>query len=308
MTRLALALALLVTTCLGAQERQVFKVSVDGVVVDVLVLDAKRRAVSGLAAGDFELRDSGVVQTIESVSFEDVPLRIMLVLDTSASVRGMPLTHLKDAVRSVIDGLHPGDEAALMTFSGTIALRSDWTADRKALHRAIDEATAGGATTLHDVAEAALLLRSPTPGRAVVLMFSDGADTASWLPGEHVIELAQRTDAVVYVVTLARQGRREPGYRADFTSGLQPRLDNVSAPVFMERFVDRLADESGGAVLQADDSAALRSTFEQLMLEFRSRYLLTYTPAGVEATGWHPIEVKLTHGAGRVVARRGYLR
>ena len=75
---------------------QIYRVAVDGVRVDVLVSDGKR-SVRGLTAADFELRDRGVVQTIDSVSFEDVPLSVMLVLDTSSSVRGIPLTHLKQA-------------------------------------------------------------------------------------------------------------------------------------------------------------------------------------------------------------------
>ena len=68
---------------------QTYKVAVDGVRVDVLVADG-RRAVRGLTAADFELRDRGVAQRIDSVSFEDVPLSLMIVLETSASVRGAP--------------------------------------------------------------------------------------------------------------------------------------------------------------------------------------------------------------------------
>lgn len=45
-----------------------------------------------------------------------------------------------------------------------------------------------------------------------------------------------------------------------------------------------------------------------IMTEFRTRYLLTYTPSGVEKSGWHPIEVKLKNKKGKVTARRGYLR
>ena len=44
------------------------------------------------------------------------------------------------------------------------------------------------------------------------------------------------------------------------------------------------------------------------MTEFRTRYLLTYTPRGVDAGGWHPIEVRLKNKKGKVTARRGYMR
>ena len=292
---------------LFADAPQIYKVAVDGVLVDVLVSDGKR-SVRGLTAGDFELRDRGVLQTIDAVSFEDVPLSVMLVLDTSSSVRGTPLTHLKQAASAVVDRLLPEDRAALMTFNGAVSLDCDWTGDRKQLHTAIDRVDAGGATALHDAVYAALMLRDPSPGRPLVLVFSDAADTASWLPGARVIELAQRHDAVVYGVTLRGPDTRPLGYLADFTSGIQSRLENVAGATFRESFVERLAAESGGSVLSAEGSGELRDTFARIVTEFRSRYVLTYTPRGVEASGWHPLQVTLKARSGRVTARRGYLR
>ena len=286
---------------------QIYRVAVDGVRVDVLVTEGKR-AVRGLTASDFELRDRGVVQVIDSVSFEDVPLSVMLVLDTSSSVRGTPLTHLKQAASGVVDRLLPGDRAALMTFSGAVSLDCDWTSDRRRLQDAIGRVDAGGATALHDAAYAALMLRDPSPGRPLVLVFSDAADTASWLPGARVIELAQRHDAVMYAVTLRGPDTRPLGYLADFTSGIQARLENVAGAAFKEPFVERLAAESGGGVMSAEGSGELRDAFERIVAEFRSRYVLTYAPRGVEASGWHPLQVTIKGRSGRVTARRGYLR
>ena len=298
------ALGLLV---LVADAPQVYRVAVDGVRVDVLVSEG-RRSVRGLTAANFELRDRGVVQTIDSVSFEDVPLSLMLLLDTSASVRGTSLTHLKQAASTVIERLLPDDRAALMTFNGVVSLDCDWTGDRSQLQTAIDRVEAGGATALHDAAYAALMLRDSSPGRPLVLIFSDATDTASWLPGARVVELAQRHDAVVYVVTLRGPETRPLGYLADFTSGIQARPENLAGAAFKESFVDRLAAESGGSVLQAEGSADLRNTFEKIVTEFRSRYVITYTPRGVETSGWHPLQVTIKGRSGRVAARRGYLR
>lgn len=295
----------LLALCVDAP--QVYKVAVDGVQVDVLVTEGKR-SVRGLTAANFELRDRGVVQAIDSVSLEDVPLSLMLVLDTSSSVRGTPLTHLKQAVSAVIDRLAPDDRASLMTFNGDVSLDCDWTGDRGRLHAAIDRVQAGGATALHDAAYAALMLRDPSPGRPLVLIFSDATDTASWLPGARVVDLAQRHDAVVYIVTLRAPEQRPLGYLADFTSGIQARPANLAAGAFKEPFVDRLAAESGGSVLRAEGSGDLRNTFEKIVTEFRSRYVITYTPRGVEVSGWHPLQVTLKGRSGRVTARRGYLR
>ena len=303
----AMGVAGLALLALVTDAPQTYKVAVDGVRVDVLVSDG-RRSVRGLTAADFELRDRGVVQAIDSVSFEDVPLSVMLVLDTSSSVRGTALTHLKQAAAAVVDRLSPADRAALMTFNGAVSLNCDWTSDRSKLLAAIDGVDADGATALHDAAYAALMLRDRSPGRPLVLIFSDAADTASWLPGARVVELVQRHDAVVYAVTLLNRNTRPLGYLADFTSGIQARFENVAGAAFKEPFVERLAAESGGSVLSAEGSGELRSTFERIVAEFRSRYVLTYTPRGVETSGWHPLRVSLKGRSGRVTARRGYLR
>ena len=74
-----------------------FRSGIDLVTVDVLVTDGTR-AVTGLAADDFEVRDSGVVQTIDSISVDTVPVSMLLALDISNSVEGTTLAHLKDCL------------------------------------------------------------------------------------------------------------------------------------------------------------------------------------------------------------------
>lgn len=286
---------------------QKFRVAVEAVRVDALVMDGNR-PVGGLTAADFELRDSGVIQDIEAVAIEDVPLSVMLVLDTSTSVKGLPLTDLKQAASAVVQLLTPADRSALMTFSGALRLGSGWTSDHGVLEAAIARSEAAGGTALHDAAYAALTLRDPQPGRTLVLIFSDGADTASWLPGQHVLDIARRNDAVVYAVTLNVGELRVPGYRLDFQSGIQEPIKHAPTPTLMQPFLDALTEETGGKVINAQRSDRLRETFVQIVNEFRSRYLLTYTPRGVDTGGWHPLEVKLKGRRAKVTARRGYLR
>jgi VWFA-related protein len=303
------ALLLVAAVALAAfGQRQTFRVGVEAVRVDVLAIDGSR-PIGGLTAGDFELRDSGVVQQIVSAAFEDAPLSVMLALDTSRSVQGTPLAHLKDAAAAAVALLAPRDRGALLTFSSELDLRADWSADHHLLAAAIADATAAGATSLHDAAYAALTLRDTDPGRTLVLLFSDGQDTMSWLPGQTVIGIAQRTDAVVYGIGLRTVETPDvPGFRVDFRSGLQPDIPNVPAAVLMQSFLTALAAETGGKYLEAEGAQQLRETFVQVITEFRSRYVLTYVPRGVESTGWHPIEVKLKGRRGKVIARRGYLR
>ncbi len=295
-----------------------FRVNVEGVHVDVLVMDGKR-PVLGLAAADFELRDAGVLQTIDSVALEDIPLSIVMALDTSGSVKGERLVHLKEAARSLIDLLQPADRAALLTFSADVRLRSGWSGDRRQLQAAVESCDASGATSLNDAAYAALTLRDPRPGRTLVLVFSDGDDTSSWLPGANALDVARRNDGVVYAVTLESSENPVYGYLLDFRSGLQAPANipefpearskmSLPNPVYTRTLLDALSSETGGKIVNAERSSRLRETFVDVVTEFRNRYLITYSPRGVEKGGWHPIEVRLRNRPGKITARKGYLR
>src|SRR6476619_5970501 len=76
---------------------QKFTSGVDVVLVDALVTDG-HKPIGGLTAADFELRDNGVVQTLDAASPESLPLSVLFVLDTSGSVAGEKMQHLARAV------------------------------------------------------------------------------------------------------------------------------------------------------------------------------------------------------------------
>ncbi len=274
-----------------------FKSQVAAVRVDALVTN-NRRPVTGLNAANFELRDNGVLQTITDVHHETLPLNVICVFDVSGSVAGVPLGHLKEGLRGVISALGGDDRAALLTFANRIELHSTLTADRPRLRALADSVTAGGTTSLFDAVFAALALRETDEGRTLLLLFSDGRDTSSWLTARKLVDSARRTDVVVYPVTIRTiplvmvQGRtvRNPHQR----------------PEPSERLLDALAEESGGRVVYASDEAALEKTFLEVLNEFRQRYVLSYTPSGVSEAGWHTTEVKLRGKSGDVRARRGY--
>jgi len=300
-------LAVMSMAFLAFVSQQKFRVEVEGVRVDVLVTK-DGRPLGGLAKDQFELRDNEVRQKIDTISAGDLPLSVMLVLDTSASLRGQPLQDLKEAAFGLIALLTPNDRAAVLTFSGSVSLLAPWTSDPKQLHKAIFSAQSSGATALHDAAYAALTLRDDQAGKPLVLIFSDGDDTGGWLSGSLVIDAARRNDAVVYAVGLRPVRTNINGFRVDFRSGLQLPVSNLTEAALAEPFLAALAKETGGRYIDALRSDRLSSTFAEIFTEFRNRYVITYTPTGVSTTGWHKIDVKLTKAGGSVIARRGYSR
>ena len=126
--------------------------------------------------------------------------------------------------------------------------------------------------------------------RPVLLLFSDGRDTSSWLRSGHVIEATKRSGMVVHVVELVAD--EFMGFR-----GTEPRPST---------FLGTLADTGGGRRWFAKSSRDLRELFGKALNELRARYLLTYSPNGVSREGWHDLKVSLKNARGEVTARPGY--
>jgi VWFA-related protein len=298
----AAVLALIVSAPTVAQNPR-FRSTVAVVRVDALVTDG-RRTVAGLTASNFEVRDNGVLQTVIDLHFETLPLNIICVLDVSSSVEGKPLLQLKDAAAAVVAALANGDRGALATFSSRLQLHTRLTTDRERLRAAVNSVAAGGSTALFDAVFAGLALREADDGRTLLLLFSDGKDTMSWLTASQVIDAAKRSDVVIYPV-LARETMRPGPFRIDPLAArpMRPSTGDKSAAEYV---LGELADETGGRVVSADSESTLRETFLATLNEFRQRYVISYEPTGVAAADWHTIDVRLRGRSGQVKARRGY--
>jgi VWFA-related protein len=295
--------AALMVVSIGQTPQPKYRTGVEVVRVDVLVTDSNT-PVAGLTSDDFELKDRGVPQKIDAAAIVDVPVSMLLTLDTSSSVKGNTLAGLKDAAHAAVAQLGSSDRAALIAFSTIVEMAVPWGQGAASIREGINKSEAGGGTSLYDAAFAALTMRDQEPGyRGLVVLFSDGADTTSWLTSAAVLEKARQTDAVVYTIGLGEAAGRML-YRR---SGIEL-LDRPISPIAAKPFLGELADVTGGKTFVAESADRLRDAFAKVVAEFRTRYLLTYTPQGVDAAGWHPIEVKLKSKKGRISARRGYSR
>jgi len=264
----------------AAAQQPTFSSRLEAVRVDALVTEGGQ-PVRGLGPGDFVVLDNGTPQTVDLASFETLPVNVILALDQSKSVTGDRLAQLQDAARTVLRALAPRDQAALVTFSHRVTLPQALTRDSGKVVAAVEAAQPGGETALFDAVYAGLLAGLNDPSRNLVLVFSDGVDTASWLTPAQIIETAKRGDAVVYA--------------------LSPK-DAGSAP-----FLRDLADQTGGSAFEVDSLQQLSSRFVAILEEFRHRYLLSYSPKGVQPGGWHKLEVRVKNRRATVKARPGYI-
>ena len=284
---------------------QTFRSGVDAVMVDVLVTRGGR-PVDGLSADDFTVTDNGVRQRIETVLLEDAPITLLLVLDISGSVGGSGLDRLRAAALAAGDALGPDDRVGLVTFSDTVHLAVAPPAPPDQLPLAVGRVRAGGATALYDATFAALTLREQIGQRTVMLVFSDGNDSVSWLDPRDVLDTAQRSDMVVYAVTLDRDRRVSLMNRQH--RALTRQWFPVEPELFRRAYLSWLVEDTGGSVFAGYDVDRLPDAFARVVSEFRTRYVLVYSPTGVDAGGWHDLDVRVRGRGRRVQARRGYRR
>jgi VWFA-related protein len=260
-------------------QQPTFSARLDVVRVDALVTDGGK-IVGGLTAAQFEVLDNGVAQQIDLASFGDLPIDVVLAFDLSESLTGERLDHLRTAGRAVLGGLKPDDRAGLLTFNHKLTLRQNLTGDRSKVAAALEDAEPIGQTALVDGTYASLLLGQADAGRDLLIVFSDGLDTASWLTEGSVIEAARRADMTVYGVTVRENGRSE--------------------------FLGKIADATGGAMVEIESTRDLSRTLVAILDEFRERYVLSYSPSGVAKAGWHKLQVRVKGRRATVKARAGY--
>jgi Ca-activated chloride channel family protein len=262
------------------QQAPVFSARATGVRVDALVTD-RNVPVRGLTAADFELRDNGIIQDIDIVESSDVPINVVLAFDGSASTGGRRISDLGDAANALIAGLKANDRIALITFNHAVAPRVPLTSDVMQVGQALRGIDPRGQSAILDGIHTALMTTQREAGRSLVIVCTDGQDTQSWLLVDEVTEAARQSNAVIYAVA----------------AGAARRWSDLSD----------LTELTGGHTIGIERSSDFRAELVRVLEEFRSRYVLTFTPRGVKAGGFHTLEVKVRRSGLKVRFRPGYV-
>jgi VWFA-related protein len=315
------ALALL--TSVNAQESlPTFRSTADAVRVDVSV-QRGGRPVAGLTIADFDLFDEGVAQTITSVSYERLPIDVTVALDVSSSVSGRLLADLRRSIEQLEGRLREGDRLKLIAFNMRVRRILDFTSRGADTRPALESVAAAGSTALFDTLAVALTSAAPADRRQLIMLFTDGSDTSSITDPAVLLEVASRTTSTLAFVGPPRSAsRRMPlppaTMRAQSSSsetppaGIRP-LDesSVMAGSGLPAFFARLAGETGGVVVTLPDvrGASLATTFGRILDDFRSSYVLHFTPQPTGGKGFRTLRVAVKREGPFVVrARRGYVR
>jgi Ca-activated chloride channel family protein len=281
-------MALVLAAPLAAQK---IKVSTESVPVYVTVTDAEKRLVPDLTLADFEILDNLKPQTINVFENKPTPITTTVMIDTSGSMT-TALDFVKEGAEQFLLRLLPDDKAQVGEFNDKIRFHpGNFIDDRDRLVYLLKhELDFGYPTRLYDAIDESLNRLEPMDGRKVVLVFTDGDDTASKVGLGKVMDRARAKDVMVYAVGLVN----------DYFNG-QQRVR--SQP---DRGLKKLAEDTGGGYFELKRTADLGDTFTRVAQELHSQYVLGFSPEALDGK-IHKLEVRVKKAGMNARARKTYV-
>jgi Ca-activated chloride channel homolog len=277
-------------------------VTVREVRLPITVLDKKEQPVSGLTRSDFLVFEDKQQQQIQGFIDErtGVPVHVAVLMDVSASTAGkleFQKTAAKDFIYTVVRARR--DRAAFGVFDENLQLLQDFTDRHDLLDRAVEGVRKPGSDTA--LWDAVWLMCDEkmrgVSGRRVIVVITDGDDTASRARLKDAIEIAQATETIVFAIS-TKAG----------LSGTVPGVEMGTPKDSGDRELERLCAETGGRAFFIGDRINLERAFTRVARELRSQYIVTYKPTREFDGTYRRIEVKLAGDRDglKVRTRRGY--
>ena len=286
----AVLVAAAALTVTAAAQKQTIKVATDSVAVYVTVTDAEKRLVPDLVLEDFEILDNAKPVNITVFENKPVPISTVVMIDTSGSITSS-LGFVKDGAEQFLLRLLPDDKAQVGEFSDKIKFHpGNFIDDRDRLVYLLkNELDFGYPTRLWDAVDQSIEQLLTVDGRKVVVVFTDGDDTASKLGVGKVMDHAREKDVMVYAV----------GLQTEYFNG-QQRVR--SSP---DRGLKKLAEDTGGGYFELKKTADLGETFTRVAQELHSQYVLGFSPETSDGK-IHKLDVRVKKAGMNARARKTY--
>ena len=272
---------------------QRIKVSTQTVPIYATVIDNQRRLVSDLTQADFEVYDNGKLQTLTNFVNEVTPFTAIVMLDTSGSMT-LNMEFVKQAAEEFVIRLLPEDKAKVGAFNDKIQILprdESFSNDRDRLIRYLKEGLDFGyPTRLWDAVDESIAHLEPVDGRRVVVVFTDGDDSASKLGVGDVMERAREKDIMVYAI----------GLQSEYFNGQSRQRTRP------DRRLKGLAEETGGGYFELTKKDDLGPTFTRVAQELHSQYVLGFSPASLDGKV-HKLEVRVKRPGMTARGRKSYM-
>ncbi len=254
------------------------------------VVDGQGRLIPNLEQEDFTILDNGKPQEISFFENETQPFTVVVMLDFSASMTAN-LDLLKNATEQFILRMLPDDKGQVGAFSDKIEFSGKFTNDRDDLIGALKDLQFGNPTRLWDAVDASIdMLEDATSRRKIVLVFTDGDDTASRRGLGDVLQKAKAKEVMVYAI----------GLESEFFNGV--RLQRTRP----DRGLRKIAEETGGGYFELKKTDELAPTFTRVAQELHSLYALGFAPTVLDGKE-HKLEVRVKTAGATARARRTYV-
>jgi Ca-activated chloride channel homolog len=288
LARLTAGIALAVAPIVVAAQQPTFKAGTQIVPLYVTVTDSAQRLVPDLQQGDFDVLDNNQPAKVVLFQNEPEPFSAVVMLDTSGSMTGT-IDLLREAAEQFMIRLLPEDKGMLGAFNDKIQFPiADFTPNRDDLIASLKEIDFGNPTRLYDAVDASVDQLKRVQGRKVILVFTDGDDTASKVGMGHVLDRARADEVMIYAIGLQsvyfngqRQVRSQP-----------------------DRGLRKLSDETGGGYFELKRTDDLGPTFTRVAQELHSQYLIGFSPSTDGKV--HKVDVRVKKPDMKARARKSY--
>jgi Ca-activated chloride channel homolog len=276
---LCLLLTLIVPVSLYAQETTLH-VDVKLVNLFVNVTDQNGAIIGNLTRDDFAVYEDGRKQDISLFERQsEMPLDLTLAIDTSGSVRKDMSEESAAARRFVHAILRPQDQMSVLQFATTVHELTSFTNKESQIDHALGELHSDWATALYDAVYLGSERLGPKQGRKVLVVISDGDDTAKSTTYAQALEEALRNEVMIYsiidVPIEASAGRDTGGEHALIT----------------------LAEQTGGKHFYVEEGG-LDKAFARVSDDLRTQYLIGYYPRHQEpGVVFHRLNVTIPRAA-----------
>ena len=272
------------------QQEPLFRAGTELVDLYVTVTDDDGRLVPDLARDAFAIFDDGQPQEIMLFENDVRPITVVVMLDTSISTTNVMHLILGGAEQFLIRML-PDDRARIGAFNDKIeVLPQGFIGDRDRLIATLDTLDFGNETKLFDAIAASLDALQGVENRKVVLVLTDGQDSASRTGWRDVLERAIADDVMIYAI----------GLHVEYFDGVRNRRTSP------DRSLRRLAEETGGGYFELKETDELGSTFTRVSQELHRQYVLGFEP--LERDGeTHRLEVRVGDRGMSARTRRSYV-
>ena len=260
----------------AAQPPPVFRGGLDMVNVTVTVRDRHGALVSDLAASDFVVREDGRTQDVQVFApaahpgeRDELALNLGMLFDTSESMRKDLRLSQESAIR-FLDAIPRARDLVLIFFDRDIRISRYSSENQQGIFGRILETEGQGWTALNDAIAVYVSRVAETPGRKVLVLFSDGDDTTSTVGGNEVRRMVRSSNVTIYPVAF------EGAFRPGSTEALRSRS-----------FLHALAETTGGRVFSPRASRELSAIYQTILDELGSQYVLGYVSDNPNRDGKH---------------------